>query len=268
MRIKSFNIFCITSWLFFSFCKSAASQNNAPDTLVASINQAIVDTSYNANEEDVQEYEDSVKRAKVNAFDTLGSHYQQPIYLRNLDAHYVQRFLKDDAFSYVENGIPKPKQKQLSGRRGFDIRYIWITIAVGAFIAFLLWYLNQQDIFLFRRKSTALSENKWDEDDKDIFSINFNEAIDKARKDKKYRQAIRLQYLQVIKYLTEKSIIHYQPDKTNLEYLLQLKASNYYKPFFDITRNYEYSWYGLFDVDESTYNYINKDFATFYDQVK
>jgi len=41
---------------------------------------------------------------------------------------------------------------------------------------------------------------------------------------------------------------------------MQLSNSNHYNDFFRITRNYEYSWYGQFEVREETYKVIRNDF--------
>ncbi len=75
-----------------------------------------------------------------------------------------------------------------------------------------------------------------------------------------YRLAIRLQYLELLKKLSDNGLIHFLPDKTNFEYLAQLRSSSYYDDFFTATRNYEYSWYGLFDISENMYQKINNTF--------
>ena len=79
----------------------------------------------------------------------------------------------------------------------------------------------------------------------DIFAINYQKEIDKAAQQGNYRLAVRLLFLRILKNLSQKNIIRYTQDKTNLDYLVQLHATRYYSDFFRITRNYEYSWYGL-----------------------
>jgi hypothetical protein len=63
--------------------------------------------------------------------------------------------------------------------------------------------------------------------------------------------------------MAEKNIIQYKQDRTNLDYLLQLHPTVYYNNFFRITRNYEYSWYGKFEVREGAYKMIRSDFDQF-----
>jgi hypothetical protein len=93
-----------------------------------------------------------------------------------------------------------------------------------------------------------------------IFGINYQREIDKAVRDKDFRLAIRLMFLRLLKQLADKNIIHYKQDRTNLEYLQQLYTTNYYKDFFQATRNYEYSWYGKFPVSEEAFNKIRNEF--------
>lgn len=75
--------------------------------------------------------------------------------------------------------------------------------------------------------------------------------------------AIRLMYLRLLKNLSERNIIQYKQDRTNLDYLMQLHPTRYYNGFFRITRNYEYSWYGEFPVSNEAYGIIKKEFDNF-----
>jgi hypothetical protein len=75
-------------------------------------------------------------------------------------------------------------------------------------------------------------------------------------------------FLRLLKEMAEKNIIQYKQDRTNLDYLLQLQPTGYYHDFFRITRNYEYSWYGLFDISEDAYNKVKNDFTQFDLQIK
>ena len=63
--------------------------------------------------------------------------------------------------------------------------------------------------------------------------------------------------------MSEKNIIQYKQDKTNIDYLMQLHTTKHYTNFFRITRNYEYSWYGKFEVSEEAYRIIRNDFDHF-----
>ncbi|MCF3111338.1 hypothetical protein LL912_21305 [Niabella sp. CC-SYL272] len=187
--------------------------------------------------------------------------------IRPMPGQFTVKLREDPAFDYVKTGLKPGKDKpeeardnsgRLSGLAAFFKAVPYIAIAV--FIVLLLWYLAAHNFILFRKKSTPLNTPAIKEAPQDIFSIDYAASIHQALQQKNYRLAIRLQYLELLKKLSDRQLIHFLPDKTNFEYLLQMRASNYYDDFFTATRHYEYSWYGLFEVTENMYQKINTTF--------
>jgi len=70
-------------------------------------------------------------------------------------------------------------------------------------------------------------------------------------------------FLQMLKTMSGKNIIQYKQDRTNFDYLLQLRDTKHYHDFFRLTRNYEYSWYGNFPVSDEAWQLIKNDFEKF-----
>jgi hypothetical protein len=186
---------------------------------------------------------------------------------RNVPDSVVKKMQQDDDFWYANADIKKeqpPPQKKLSytplGQRQWFQTLLWLII-IGGFAAFIMWYLSGTNVGLFRKKNKIISQTDDDElITEDIFAINYQKEIDKAAAQGNHRLAIRLMFLRVLKNMSEKNIIQYKQDRTNLDYLLQLYPTNYYNNFFRITRNYEYSWYGQFQVNEEAYKIIRNDF--------
>jgi len=136
---------------------------------------------------------------------------------------------------------------------------LWILIII-IFSGAIIYFLTQQKISLLSRES-ATSKHETNEESEDIFHLSYTKLIQQAEKEKNYRIAIRLMFLQIIKLLSETNNIHYQPDYTNLHYLQQLHQTKFYNEFFKIMRSYEYVWYGKFDVSTENYNTIKEDFS-------
>jgi len=186
---------------------------------------------------------------------------------RTIPDSLVKAMQQDDKFWYANTDIEKEEEKKTDsspyvplGQRRWFQALLWIVI-IGGFAGFVMWYLAGNNVGLFRKKivSTA-SEDLLDEIPEDIFAINYQKEIDKAVANGNYRLAVRLMFLRLLKQMTEKNIIQYKQDRTNLDYLMQLQPTGYYNNFFRITRNYEYSWYGQFAVSEEAYKIIRTDF--------
>jgi hypothetical protein len=189
---------------------------------------------------------------------------------RHLPDSLVTKMQQDDDFWYANAEIKeeiKPEESKSSyiplGRREWFQTLIWLVIIVG-FAAAIMWYLAGSNVGLFRRKNKYLQNTGEEElETDDIFAINYQKEIDKAEANGNFRLAIRLMFLRVLKVMAEKNIIEYKQGRTNFDYLLQLQPTGYYNNFFRITRNYEYSWYGKFEVGEGAYRMIRNDFTQF-----
>ncbi len=157
---------------------------------------------------------------------------------------------------------PPPKRSRSFSSQSWFQTILWIVIA-GGFAAFMIIYLANSNVRLFRSKNKLIEDNGEEAETEDIFAINYQKEIDKAAANGNYRYAIRLMFLRLLKNLAERNIIQYKQDRTNLDYLMQLSSTRYYHDFFRVTRNYEYSWYGKFAVTNEAYTVIKKDFESF-----
>jgi hypothetical protein len=193
---------------------------------------------------------------------------------RHVPDSIIKKMQGDDDFWYanaeIKQKMPDEKESKhvpLGQQQWFQI-ILWLVIIVG-FGAAIISYLSGSDVGLFRRKNKPLQTSGDDEvGSEDIFAINYQKDINKAEANGNFRLAIRLMFLRLLKDMAERNIIQYKQDKTNLDYLIQLHPTGYYDNFFRITRNYEYSWYGKFDVGEDAYRIIRNDFSQFDHQLK
>lgn len=92
---------------------------------------------------------------------------------------------------------------------------------------------------------------------------DFDELVRNALLQKNYRQAVRLQYLRTLHLLAAKNLVGLSPDKTNYQYVSEIKDKAYQNEFATLTLNYEYVWYGEFNIEHETYNKIEPGFINF-----
>jgi hypothetical protein len=149
--------------------------------------------------------------------------------------------------------------KRLSDTTWFQT-LLWILI-IGGFAGAIAWYLASSNVGLFRKKIKNIANSEGEEEmPEDIFAINYQTEIDKAAASGNYRLAIRLMFLRLLKNMSERNAINYKQDKTNMDYLFEIQPKSYYNDFFRVTRNYEYSWYGKFEVSPEAYATVQQDF--------
>lgn len=198
----------------------------------------------------------------------------RPASQRNIPEPVIKNLKEEDAFWYADKAFSekkKPDEPKKSytplGQQTWFKTLIWLII-IGAFVAFLVTYLSGSNISLFRKKNVVITNQDSEEMPEDIFAINYQKEIDKASAAGNYRLAVRLMFLHLLKNLSERNIINYKQDKTNFDYLSELHATAWYQPFFKVTRNYEYSWYGKFEIKEDAYRLIQKDFDQFKNQLR
>ncbi|WP_336514489.1 DUF4129 domain-containing protein [Pollutibacter soli] len=118
---------------------------------------------------------------------------------------------------------------------------------------------------LIRGEKSGLGEFTVSEED--IHGIDFKKSIAKAVEEKDYREAVRLQYLQSLKQLSDRSLISWAAHKTNIDYASELSQSGLSGGFNQLTRFYEFAWYGEFMPIEEDYHKIAGIFHHFNQQV-
>lgn len=147
----------------------------------------------------------------------------------------------------------------------FDfISYIIIAFAIGM-IVYLIVKGNFTGIIRGSAKKTGI---EYTVEEVDLDALNFDELISEALKDKDYRKVVRLYYLQTLKILTDKNLIEFKADKTNADYMRELKKSDVKPAFARLTYVYEYVWYGHFEINESGLSDATKVFNEFKSSVK
>ncbi len=99
-------------------------------------------------------------------------------------------------------------------------------------------------------------------EEEDIAEIDFQKHIKQALKDQNYKLAVRYQYLELLKILSEAGLIKWEPYKTNFEYLLEIKNLDIRSQYQKASLIFDYIWYGNFTIDEDDYRESNKEFET------
>lgn len=146
------------------------------------------------------------------------------------------------------------------------LKYSFIAICIGL-VVFAVFKLAGIDLKWFSGKSKEV-DVPYDESLENIHEISFDDELENALLNHNYRFAVRLLYLQTLKHLSDRDIIDWQPNKTNLAYVTEVQNEKGYEEFPQLTYQFEYIWYGDFKIDKSTYENIQQSFQQFNDRVK
>jgi Domain of unknown function (DUF4129) len=115
----------------------------------------------------------------------------------------------------------------------------------------------------FKRKPKSAKAEAEVEEEIITNESNFDALIRQALQGGNYRQAVRYQYLRTLHLLAEKNMVQLAPDKTNFQYVSEIANRSHQQPFASLTLNYEYVWYGEFEIDKNIYDKIESGFKGF-----
>ena len=130
------------------------------------------------------------------------------------------------------------------------------------FVLFILYKLFLTE-GAFRKRTTSAAVTPEVAEEHISSESDFTALIREAIKGGNYRLAIRYQYLQTLHKLAGKNLVELAVDKTNYQYVREIANQNYQNDFAALTLNYEYVWYGEFNIDENIYRKMEPGFVTF-----
>ncbi|MBK1894258.1 DUF4129 domain-containing protein [Chryseobacterium paridis] len=140
---------------------------------------------------------------------------------------------------------------------------LFAIVLVGFLLYFIIRYLISKDgNFFFGKKNKKLNINE-EELHENIHEINFPESIAKFEIAGDYRSAIRYQFLFVLKKLSDKKLIIWNPEKTNKDYTAELKAEQVKSEFSKLSYIFDYVWYGEFSINENDYLKFKNQYQAF-----
>lgn len=114
----------------------------------------------------------------------------------------------------------------------------------------------------FGKKNKKVNINA-EELHENIHEINFPESIAKFEREGDYRSAVRYQFLFILKKLSDKKQINWNPEKTNKDYTAELKNIDLKNEFAGLSYIFDYVWYGEFNIDEQNYLKFKSQYQAF-----
>lgn len=198
-------------------------------------------------------------------------HLDNKVNIQKIDRDRWRTVVKN--YNYTEiSEKPSPERKRSNfkfpdiGLGLWPLKIIFFSLIIGllAFVVYKLisasWTNKQTGI---KEPSISL-ETIGDE----LEHADLERVLQQMLNEKNYKAAVRILYLLVIKELWNKQFINWKKDKTNFDYLSEMRANEKFAQFNRLTFLYELVWYGDRALNENEYQELSPLYRNFVDSVK
>ena len=222
-----------------------------------STDTSTVDVEATAVEEETTTYyPDTLKRE----FRTIESDSVKAV---NSDKGFYYKRYMDSLLRATQFKVQKPRRRvDLNGSDFFSSIFgiiFWIlAIGLFAYLVYRLFLSNSS--FLSRSRKNISSDITVVEEEN---TNDPDSLLRNAIRNGNYRLAVRYLYLQSLQRLSEKKLIEINTNKTNYEYVMEVRKHKFANEFASLTLQYEYVWYGEYPVDERLFEQIQGSFTQF-----
>lgn len=188
-------------------------------------------------------------------------------------------YTKPEEAKEKEEEEEEEEEKELNSKDSWNISE-WLTAIftspTGKLIAILV-IIGLLVFLLIRLIVNRTSDKKVSDIPTDVYIWQNEEDIPEetdmerhlreALESGNYKIAVRILYLIVIRQLHENKIIIWKKDKTNRDYLNEMRQRSDYKNFREVTHIYEVVWYGDFDINVTEFEKIQSVFSSYKNRI-
>ncbi|HEX8018263.1 MAG TPA: DUF4129 domain-containing protein [Flavobacterium sp.] len=143
-----------------------------------------------------------------------------------------------------------------------------IAVLIIIFVIYLIVkaLINREGQWVFGKDAKQKTIH-YSDIEKNIHLLDFEKLIKESILAGEKRIAIRYYYLWLLKIMARNRYIEWDIEKTNSDYLYELKKPAHKEEFTYLSYLYNYIWYGEFEIDEAAFikaeNQFKKSLKTF-----
>lgn len=130
------------------------------------------------------------------------------------------------------------------------LKYMTIILLIAGVIYIIVLALQQvtddDDVDIYTAEELVTEEE-------DIREMDLDGMLRDALASGDHKLAIRARFLILLRSLTEKDLITWSQEKTNRDYIRELRKQPYIETFKQLTLRFELAWYGDQDVRQDDY---------------
>ncbi len=203
-------------------------------------------------------------------------------YSRVISADTIAAYKKNASFGYMayldsmlradekaRQAQPPPKEVMIEDSPSvWDlgiVKLLCYLVAIGL-VGFVIYKLFiGQGLFFRNKKSTSAVPAV--ELDEVINESDLEKALRTAISKKDYRLGVRYLFLMTLQRLGDRGALQLSTDKTNYQYATELSGKSYAVRFAQLSLQYEYVWFGNFNISESQFSALQQQHQQFLKEI-
>jgi hypothetical protein len=190
--------------------------------------------------------------------------------LKKFDEKRWENLIKDLDYNEAVKKTEKPKDPLEMPKFNFNpmvVKVVVVTVVIIALV-FLLWKIFGNTKFLKNKKIKGGEFSFLDEAEENLEESDLERFLREALEKKQYKVAVRIYYLMSIKELMQQNFIVWKKNKTNFEYLTEMRERKEFEHFRSLTRAFEIVWYGDVEIEEKEFIVLSPSFNSFINSIR
>lgn len=230
-------------------------------------------------QEDVQKFVEEASVAStedpeyVNQQTQLQQQYQQQsVEEHSFNSETWKKATEGLDYSDKRKNKPEEAKPKTPAPSAFNIseqtlRLIAFVVLFAVLILVLLKAFGV-NIYLGKKKNKTEKAFSVEEFDDHLPESELDRFLREALVRNDFRLAVRIYYLMAIRDLSQRKFIQWRKEKTNFDYLSELRESTPYNGFREITFIFERVWYGELAINEQRFTELSSRFKHFLSSLK
>ncbi len=204
----------------------------------------------------------------------LRAEARDSVHQRHFDSQRLEKFRSDPEFAYDTPRFSgnNALNTLIADLRARVFRYLFehttegfwqatlLLLALAALAYSLRFFFGSSVSPLFSASGRAFDAGNLSE--LEIRETDLDAILRESLKTGAYRDAVRILYLMSLRHLSDDNRIVLGDGKTNNDYCRELDRP-LQQPFVEVTRVFEYVFYGQFEVDADAFHAIHGEFEKF-----
>lgn len=179
-------------------------------------------------------------------------------YERNINKSFLQR-LKEIISTLFDKLLGNSDVAKINNLSDKILNIVLMVIFLVAVYVAVRLFMNHRGRWFFEKKNEMVSVDLSNVE-KHIHEADFETLLNEVEQNGDTRQSIRVLYLWVLKIFADNDIIQWNPDKTNIDYLFEIRDKALQEQFRYLSYLYNYIWYGGFSINDSEYRNARETF--------